>query len=133
MAKARILIVDDEEDILELLKYNISKEGFDVISAENGEEGLALAHSHAPDLIVLDLMMPGIDGLDVCKKLKAEDDTRAIPVIMLTAKGTESDIIVGLELGADDYVSKPFSPKVLMARIKSVLRRSGIESHGRCE
>lgn len=130
MSKARILIVDDEEDILELLRYNISKEGFDVISAENGEEGLSLAHSHAPDLIVLDLMMPGIDGLDVCKKLKSENDTKSIPVIMLTAKGTESDIIVGLELGADDYISKPFSPKVLMARIKSVLRRNGFESAG---
>jgi two-component system phosphate regulon response regulator PhoB len=124
MSKARILIVDDEEDILELLRYNISKEGYDVISAENGEGCLKLAHSHTPDLIILDLMMPDIDGLDVCKRLKKEDETKSIPVIMLTAKDTESDIIVGLELGADDYIAKPFSPKVLVARMKSVLRRS---------
>ena len=124
MSKARILIVDDEEDILELLRYNISKEGYDVISAENGAGCLDLAHSHAPDLIILDLMMPDIDGLDVCKKLKNDDKTKNIPVIMLTAKSMESDIIVGLELGADDYIAKPFSPKVLIARMKSVLRRS---------
>ena len=124
MSKARILIVDDEEDILELLRYNISKEGYDVISSENGEEALKAVKTHSPDLIVLDLMMPGIDGLDVCKQLKADAATKSIPIIMLTAKSSESDIIVGLELGADDYISKPFSPKVLLARIKSVLRRT---------
>jgi len=127
MSKARILIVDDEEDILELLRYNISKEGYDVISSENGEGCLELALSHSPDLIILDLMMPDIDGLEVCKKLKKDDKTKSIPVIMLTAKSMESDIIVGLELGADDYIAKPFSPRVLIARMKSVLRRSGSE------
>ena len=124
MSKARILVVDDEEDILELLRYNISKEGYDVISSENGEDALVAVKRHSPDLIILDLMMPGIDGLDVCKQLKAASETKAIPIIMLTAKSSESDIIVGLELGADDYISKPFSPKVLLARIKSVLRRT---------
>lgn len=124
MSKERILAVDDEEDILELIRYNLVKEGFDVICAENGEKCLELTATHSPDLIVLDLMMPGIDGLDVCKKLKNDPDTLNLPIIMLTAKSTESDIVVGLELGADDYVVKPFSPRILIARIKSVLRRS---------
>ncbi len=104
MSKLRILVVDDEEDIVELMKYNISKEGYDVISTDNGKSALSLVHTHSPDLIVLDLMMPGIDGLDVCKQLKGNSDTKNIPIIMLTAKSSESDIIVGLELGADDYV-----------------------------
>ncbi len=124
MAKERILAVDDEEDILELVRYNLAKEGFDVICADGGEKCLELAETHSPDLIVLDLMMPGIDGLDVCKKLKSSPKTQSIPVVMLTAKSSESDIVVGLELGADDYVVKPFSPRILNARIKSVLRRS---------
>ena len=124
MTKERILVVDDEEDILELIRYNLDKEGFDVICAENGEKCIESALSHSPELIVLDLMLPGIDGLDVCKKLKNNLDTQSIPIIMLTAKSTESDIVVGLELGADDYVIKPFSPRILIARIKSVLRRS---------
>lgn len=124
MTKERILVVDDEEDILELIRYNLDKEGFDVICAENGEKCLELAAAHSPDLIVLDLMLPGIDGLDVCKKLKNDPETQMLPIIMLTAKSTESDIVVGLELGADDYVIKPFSPRILIARIKSVLRRS---------
>ena len=124
MTKERILIVDDEEDILELIRYNLDKEGFDVVCAENGEKCLDLVASHSPELIVLDLMLPGIDGLDVCKKLKNNPKTQFIPIIMLTAKSTESDIVVGLELGADDYVIKPFSPRVLIARIKSVLRRN---------
>lgn len=124
MAKERILVVDDEEDILELIRYNLVKEGFDVICAENGEKCLSMTATHSPDLIVLDLMMPGIDGLDVCKRLKNDHETQNLPVIMLTAKGSESDVVVGLELGADDYVVKPFSPRILIARIKSVLRRA---------
>lgn len=124
MAKERILAVDDEEDILELIRYNLSKEGFDVMCASSGAQCLEMAETHSPDLIVLDLMMPEIDGLDVCKRLKASARTQAIPVVMLTAKSSESDIVVGLELGADDYVVKPFSPRILNARIKSVLRRS---------
>lgn len=123
MSKERILIVDDEEDILELIRYNLKKEGYDVISAENGEKCLAMVATHSPDLIVLDLMMPGLDGLDVCRMVKNSPATEAIPIIMLTAKSSESDIVVGLELGADDYVLKPFSPRILIARIKSVLRR----------
>lgn len=124
MKKERILIVDDEEDILELLRYNISKEGYDVIISESGEEALSLSSTHAPDLIILDLMMPGIDGLEVCKQLKQNEETRNIPVIMLTAKGTERDILKGFDCGADDYVPKPFSPKELNARMKAVLKRS---------
>jgi len=124
MAAERILIVDDEEDILELLRYNISKEGYDVICADNGGKCLASAKTHSPSLIILDLMMPGIDGLDVCKQLKSDSDTKSIPIIMLTAKGTERDILKGFDCGADDYVPKPFSPKELNARIKAVLRRT---------
>jgi len=123
MSKERILIVDDEEDILELIRYNLEKDGFDVITAEDGEKCLAMTGSHSPNLIVLDLMMPGIDGLDVCRKLKNNPETASIPIIMLTAKSAEADIVLGLELGADDYVVKPFSPRILIARIKSVLRR----------
>jgi len=123
MLKERILIVDDEEDILELIRYNLELEGYDVICAGNGEQCLELADRHSPDLIVLDLMMPGIDGLDVCKNLKNNSELKPIPIIMLTAKSSESDIVIGLELGADDYIVKPFSPRVLVARIKSHLRR----------
>ncbi len=123
MAKETILIVDDEEDVLELVRYNLAKEGYAVIAAETGERALTQAHAKGPDLIILDLMLPGIDGLEVCKQLKAEPKTRHIPIIMLTAKGEESDIVTGLELGADDYVTKPFSPKVLIARVRRTLRR----------
>jgi two-component system alkaline phosphatase synthesis response regulator PhoP len=124
MAKKRILVVDDEEDILELVRYNLSREGYKILCASSGEEGLKIARAEKPDLIVLDLMLPGVDGLDVTRQLKGDDATRKIPIIMLTAKGEESDIIKGLELGADDYITKPFSPRVLVARIKAVLRRN---------
>jgi len=123
MAKETILAVDDEEDILELIRYNLSKEGYKVSQALSGEDVLKIARSGMIDLILLDLMLPGIDGLDVCKILKADQKTQHIPVIMLTAKGEESDIVTGLEVGADDYITKPFSPKVLIARVRSVLRR----------
>jgi two-component system phosphate regulon response regulator PhoB len=126
MNKNKILVVDDEEDILELIKYNLELENYEVISASSGEECLKKVTEYKLDLIVLDLMLPGISGLEVCKKLKIESETLDIPIIMLTAKSTESDIVLGLELGADDYITKPFSPKVLTARIKSVLRRSKI-------
>jgi len=125
MAKARILVVDDEEDILELVRHVLAREGYDVICVETGESCLKQARQRPPDLIVLDLMLPGIDGLDVCKALKAEDNTRSIPIVMLSAKGDEADIVTGFELGADDYITKPFSGKVLSARIKAVLRRQG--------
>jgi two-component system phosphate regulon response regulator PhoB len=123
MAKESLLIVEDEESILELLDYNLSKEGYDVSEVRSGEEALEAARSGSPDLIVLDLMLPGLDGFDVCRILKGDPKTTGIPIVMLTAKGEESDIVAGLELGADDYVTKPFSPKVLVARIRAVLRR----------
>jgi len=123
MAKAHILIVEDEPDIVEILQYNLEKEGFTVSIAKSGEDALAKTRSLLPNLILLDLMLPGIDGFDVCRLLKNEQKISSIPVIMVTAKGEESDIITGLELGADDYITKPFSPRVLLARIRNVLRR----------
>ncbi len=123
MAKEKILVVDDEEDILELLRYNLLREGYNVSCAASGEEALRLAQSEIPDLLVQDLMLPGIDGLEVTKILKNDSRTRDIPVVMLTAKGEEADIVTGLELGADDYITKPFSPRVLVARVRAVLRR----------
>lgn len=124
MAKENILIVDDEEDVLELLRYNLDKNGYKVETAVTGEEALTKARAKLPDLVILDLMLPGIDGLGVCKKLKSDSKTEHIPIIMLTAKGEEADIVTGLELGADDYVTKPFSPKVLIARVRRILHRT---------
>ncbi len=121
--KEKILIVEDDKDIVKMLEYNLKKEGFKVFAACDGEDALDLAVRQSPDLILLDLMLPGIDGLEVCKALKKETKTSRIPVIMLTAKGQESDKVVGLELGADDYITKPFSLRELIARIKAVLRR----------
>jgi two-component system phosphate regulon response regulator PhoB len=129
MSNGLILAIDDEEDILELVKYNLEREGFEVITADTGENGLSILKKNRPDLILLDLMLPGIDGFDVAKKIRADDSYKDIPVIMLTAKGEEADIVTGLELGADDYVSKPFSPRVLTARIKTVLRRKKREDN----
>ena len=124
MANGTILVIDDEKDLQELVRYNLEKEHYDVIVASDGGTGLDIALRHRPDLVVLDLMMPGIDGLEVCRRLRTDDRGRRIPLIMLTAKATESDRVVGLELGADDYVIKPFSPRELVARIKALLRRS---------
>lgn len=124
MAKGRILVIDDEEDLIELVRYNLEQEGFQVKSASDGESGLTVARKELPDLILIDLMLPGMDGLELCRSLRAENRTASIPVIMLTAKSAESDRIVGLELGADDYVVKPFSPRELTARVKAVLRRT---------
>jgi two-component system phosphate regulon response regulator PhoB len=124
MAKEKILVIEDEEDIRELIKYNLRKEGFENLAfAETGEDGLRLANSFKPDIVLLDLMLPGVDGLSVCRKLKNNPETAKITVIMLTAKSEETDVIIGLEMGADDYVPKPFSPKILVARIKAALRR----------
>jgi len=122
--KEKILIVEDEKDIVKMLDYNLKKEGFRVISVSDGEDALDAACKEHPDLVLLDLMLPGMDGLEVCKALKKEDKTAGIPIIMLTAKAQESDKVVGLELGADDYVTKPFSPRELIARVKAVLRRA---------
>lgn len=123
MAKETILVVEDEEDIRELLKYNLEKEGYQVFRAATGEEALKAVRDRRPDLILLDLMLPGIDGLEVCRRIKGDPQDRHLPIIMLTAKGEETDIVTGLELGADDYVTKPFSPRVLLARLRAALRR----------
>ncbi|MBN1504396.1 MAG: response regulator transcription factor [Candidatus Eisenbacteria bacterium] len=123
MAQANILVVDDEENLLKLIRYNLAKEGYTVSCARSGEEALAASKSQVPDLVILDVMLPGIDGFDVCKSLKHEPRTANIPVIILTARDQEGDIVAGLELGADDYVTKPFSPRVLLARVKAALRR----------
>ena len=122
----RVLVVDDEPDIRELVQHHLEIEGFEVLSAPDGEKGLFLIQNELPDLIILDLMLPGIDGLEVCRKLNNIESTSDIPIIMLTAKGEEIDIIKGLGYGADDYVTKPFSPRVLMARAKAILRRQVI-------
>lgn len=123
MGSKTILIIDDEEPIRELLKLTLQSAGFDsVLEASDGEDGLALAARYLPDLILLDLMLPGMDGLSVCRRLKTSPDTRMIPIIMLTAKSDESDIVVGLEMGANDYITKPFSRKVLTARIRAQFR-----------
>ena len=123
MAKQKILAVDDEEDILELLRFNLVKEGFAVVCAASGEEALKAALSQRPDLILLDLLLPAMDGLEVARRLKSNPSTQEIPVIMVTAKGEEADIVAGLEGGAEDYITKPFSRKVLIARVRAVLRR----------
>ena len=128
MAKETILVVDDEEDILELVRHHLKREGYDVQTATSGEKALAAARSGAIALIVLDLMLPGIDGLEVTRKLKNDPQTKHIPVLMLSAKGEEADVVAGLELGADDYVTKPFSPRILLARTRAIIRRMGQEA-----
>jgi two-component system phosphate regulon response regulator PhoB len=123
MSREKILVVDDEEDILELLRYNLEREGYSVVLAQSGEEAVELAANVVPDLVLLDLMLPGMNGLEVCRILSHDARTSAIPIIILTARCEEADIVAGLELGADDYVAKPFSPRVVTARVRSVLRR----------
>ena len=125
MAKKLIYIVEDEEDILELLTFNLKREGYDVASSANGSDAVKNIPRKKPDIILLDRMLPGLDGLEVCRALKKDDQTSSIPIIMVTAKGEESDIVAGLELGAEDYITKPFSIKVLIARVRNVLRRHG--------
>jgi len=123
MTKERILVVEDEEDIQNLVLFNLDKEGYRTSGADSGEQALKEAHAEPPDLVILDLMLPGMDGLEVCRRLKAGARTAHVPIIMLTAKGEETDIVAGLEVGADDYVTKPFSPRVLIARVRAVLRK----------
>ncbi|OGX06177.1 MAG: DNA-binding response regulator [Omnitrophica bacterium RIFCSPLOWO2_12_FULL_50_11] len=123
MAQEKILIIEDEKNILELVKYNLEREGYRVSTAASGDLGLEKARREKPALLILDLMLPELGGLEICKILKNNEDTCHIPIIMLTAKGEEIDKVLGLELGADDYVTKPFSPKELIARVKAVLRR----------
>ncbi len=120
----RILVVEDEPEIGHLLTLHLGKAGYDMTHVETGEDGVRLAQERPPNLVLLDLMLPGIDGLEVCRRLKWDDATRSVPIIMVTAKGEESDIVTGLELGADDYVVKPFSSHVLLARVRNVLRRT---------
>ena len=121
--KGKILVVDDEEDILEVIRYSLSKEGYQVTCVESGEKALEAVRTIGPDVILLDLMLPGVDGLEVCRQLKRVPETSQIPIVMITAKGEDVDIIIGLECGADDYVIKPFSARVLVARIRTILRK----------
>ncbi len=130
MAREKILVVEDDRDIMELVVYNLEKERYTVLKCDAGEKALQRVIKNPPDLVLLDLMLPGIDGLEVCKRLKSDRSTQGIPIIMLTAKGEESDIVAGLELGADDYLTKPFRPRELVARIRSVLRRSRTPASG---
>ncbi|MBA4684316.1 MAG: response regulator [Planctomycetes bacterium] len=134
-AKSKIIVVEDESDILDVIEYNLSREGYKVLGFRNGEQGLEAIREEDPQLVLLDLMLPGIDGIEICKKVKEDPVTRDIPVVMITAKSEESDVVLGLGVGADDYVSKPFSPKELVARVKAVLRRAplkeSIEKNGR--
>lgn len=125
MAKARILIVDDERNIVESLSYNLQREGFQTLAAYDGQTGLDLAQRELPDLVILDWMLPGLDGLEVCRRLSTGETTRAIPVLMLTVRNEETDKVLGLEMGADDYVTKPFGNRELVARVKAMLRRKG--------
>ena len=120
----KVLLVEDEPDILDMVRYNFEHAGFEVLTAEDGESALALVHAHSPSIVVLDLMLPGMDGLEVCKSLKRAEETRNIPILMLTARKDEVDRILGLELGADDYVVKPFAPRELILRVRAILRRA---------
>lgn len=123
MSRQSVLVVEDEEDIMEVIRFNLEKEGYEVNHALSGEKALQLIEKKLPTLVLLDLMLPGINGLDLCRILKQNDRTKAIPVIMLTAKSEDADIVTGLEMGAEDYITKPFSPRVLLARVRTVLRR----------
>lgn len=127
MSKEKILVVDDEEDILELVRHNLSREGFEIRCVDTGEKALRALKFDPFDLIVLDLMLPGIDGFHVAKRVKSDPRLQHIPIVMLTAKGSETDVVTGLELGAEDYITKPFSPRILLARIHTVLRRQAAD------
>ncbi|MCA1801143.1 MAG: response regulator transcription factor [Rhodothermaceae bacterium] len=124
MNKQTILVVDDEQDLLDLIEYNLKKEGFGVLTSDSGEKGIEIARRQKPDLILLDIMMPGMDGIEVCRLIKSDPATQAIPVVFLTARGDEKSEITGLDLGADDYLFKPISTSKLLSRIKAILRRS---------
>ena len=126
VAKPKILVIEDEPDILEVIQYNLEREGHKVIACRNGEQGLSRIRTDNPDLVILDLMLPGMDGVEVCRQVKSDPVTRAIPIIMVTAKSEESDIVLGLGIGADDYITKPFSPRELVARVKVVMRRGAL-------
>jgi len=123
MKRKKIIVVEDEPDLVDVVSYNLQREGYLVLTAQRGDEGLNLIRSERPDLVLLDLMLPGMDGLSICRQMKSDDSLREIPIIIASAKGEESDVVIGLEMGADDYLAKPFSPRELLARIKAVLRR----------
>lgn len=124
MSDATVLVVEDDADIREVQEYNLQREGYDVLTAGDGDEALETVRERRPDLVLLDLMLPGMDGVEVCREMRASESTESIPVIMVTAKDTESDVVLGLGVGADDYLTKPFSPRELLARVKAVLRRT---------
>lgn len=130
MPKQKIIAIEDEPDILEIVRYNLEKENYEFIGETDGEEGLSLIRRELPDLVLLDVMLPGIDGLEICRRLKYEAATREIPVIMVTARSEESDVVLGLEVGADDYLTKPFGPRELVARVRAVLRRGKVQLDG---
>ena len=123
MKKKKIIVVEDEPDLVDVVTYNLEREGYSVLASQRGDEGLNLIRSEAPDLVLLDLMLPGMDGLSICRQMKSDSSMREIPIIIASAKGEESDVVIGLEMGADDYLAKPFSPRELLARIRAVLRR----------
>jgi len=123
----KVVVIEDESDILEVIAYNLRREGYEVVESQSGEDGLEKIEKSAPHLVILDLMLPEIDGIELCRRLKSDPLTAGIPVIMVTARGEESDIVLGLSMGADDYVTKPFSPRELVARVKAVMRRSRVE------
>lgn len=123
MKEKKIVVVEDEPDLVDVVTYNLKREGYLVSAARRGDEGLNLIRSELPDLVLLDLMLPGMDGLSICRQMKSDGALKAIPIIIASAKGEESDVVIGLEMGADDYLAKPFSPRELLARIKAVLRR----------
>jgi two-component system phosphate regulon response regulator PhoB len=134
MKRETIVVVEDETDILDVIEYNLNREGYRVRPYRDGLEGLEGVRRHAPELVILDLMLPGLDGLEICRRLKQDPVTQATPIIMVTAKGEEADVVLGLGVGADDYVAKPFSPKELVARVSAVLRRGPLrEQHGKSE
>jgi two-component system phosphate regulon response regulator PhoB len=128
MSGEKVVVVEDEQDILEMMAYNLEREGFRVSTADDGESGLELIRREAPDLVLLDLMLPGLDGVEICRQIKVDPMSRSIPVIMVTAKAEESDVVLGLGIGADDYIPKPFSPRELVARVKAVLRRGPLRA-----
>ena len=130
MPKQTILVVDDEKDIQKLIQYNLEKEGYTVFLAGTGETGLEIAKARRPDLVILDLMLPGIDGLEVCRLIRSDKLTQSVPILMLTAKNSEIDQVVALEMGAADYIGKPFSPKVLLARVKNIFRKEQPKGEG---
>ena len=127
MGRSKIVVIEDEPDIVEVMCYNLQREGYQVSSTTRGDEGLELVRNQSPALVILDLMLPGMDGLTVCQQIKSDPLTRATPIIIVSAKGEESDVVIGLGLGADDYIAKPFSPREMLARVKAVLRRGPLQ------